>query len=115
MKSSFIGRWRIVEMEQWDQDFIDLVAPGHLTLSSGGRGRLCFGAVDATLDWRGDAEGKRVDFSFEGFDEGDEISGRGRAHLDGTTLTGRIFFHLGDESGFMARKSRARKMLRRSP
>lgn len=115
VKSSFIGRWRITEMEQWDQAFIDLVAPGHLTPSPGGRGLLCFGAVEATLDWRADADGKRMDFSFEGFDEGDEISGRGWAHLDGMTLTGRIFFHVGDESRFVARKSPVGKMLRRSP
>ncbi len=106
MKSTFIGRWRIVQMEQWDQDFVDLVAPGHLTLSAGGRGELCFGAIDANLDWRVDAAANRVDFSFEGFDEGDEISGRGWAELNGATLTGRIFFHLGDESGFVARISK---------
>jgi hypothetical protein len=75
VKSSFAGRWRIVGMEGWDQDFVDLVSPGHITFNSGGRGELHFGAVDATLEWRADATGDRVDFTFEGFDEGDEISG----------------------------------------
>jgi len=91
-------------MEQWDQDFVDLVAPGHITFATGGRGQFCFGAVDATLDWRPDPTGKRVDFSFEGFDEGDEVSGRGWAELSSGKLAGRIIFHLGDESGFVAKK-----------
>lgn len=92
-------------MEQWDQDFVDLVAPGHITFASGGGGQLCFGAVEANLDWRPDPTGKRVDFSFEGFDEGDEVSGRGWAESSGGRLTGRIVFHLGDDSGFVAEKS----------
>ena len=44
-----------------------------------------------------------VEFSWEGNDECDPASGRGRAVLknDGS-LRGRIFFHLGDDSGFTA-------------
>jgi hypothetical protein len=105
MKPSFAGRWRIVEMEQWDQDFVDLVSPGHITFARGGRGELHFGAVDATLDWRADDTGSRADFSFEGFDEGDEVSGSGWAELNGGELKGWFAFHLGDESGFVARKA----------
>lgn len=104
MKSSFVGRWRIVEMEQWDQEFVDLVSQGHITFTRNRRGEFHFGAVDVSLDWRVDATGKRMDFSFEGFDEGDEVSGRGWAELKDTKLTGRIAFHLGDESGFVAEK-----------
>lgn len=105
MKSSFVGRWRIVEMEQWDQDFVDLVSPGYITFTRSGRGELHFGAVDVSLDSRVDATGNRVGFSFEGFDEGDEVSGSGWAELNDQKLTGRIAFHLGDTSGFMAQKA----------
>jgi hypothetical protein len=44
-----------------------------------------------------------VEFSWEGNDECDPASGRGWAVLekDGS-LRGRIFFHLGDDSGFAA-------------
>ena len=93
-------------MEQWDQEFVDLESPGHITFTTDGRGELHFGAVDVTLDWRVDATENRVDFSFEGFDEGDEVSGRGWAELSSEKLTGRITFHLGDESGFVAQKVR---------
>jgi hypothetical protein len=105
VKSSFVGRWRIVEMEQWDQEFVDLVSPGHITFTRDGRGELHFGAVEVTLDWRVGAAGNRVDFAFEGFDEGDEVSGSGWAELYGEKLTGRLAFHLGDESGFVAEKA----------
>jgi hypothetical protein len=42
MKSPFDGRWRIVEMEQWDRDFLDLESPAHITFESGGQGELHF-------------------------------------------------------------------------
>lgn len=93
-------------MEQWDQDFVDLVSPGHITLAKGGTGQLHFGAVDAELDWRAGSEPDRVEFTFDGFDEGDEVSGRGWAKLGGNSLSGRIVFHLGDASGFEARRAR---------
>jgi hypothetical protein len=105
VKALFAGRWRIVEMEQWDQEFVDLVSPGHIVFTRNGRGELHFGAADVTLDWQVDATGNRVDFAFEGFDEGDEVSGKGWAELNGRKLTGRIAFHSGDESGFVARKA----------
>ncbi len=105
MKASFVGRWRIVGMEQWDQDFVDMVSPGQITFARGGRGEFHFGAVDATLDWRVDDTGNRLEFSFEGFDEGDEVSGRGWAQVDGGALKGWFAFHQGDESGFTARKA----------
>ena len=28
---AFVGRWRIVEMDVWDSDFLDLVEEAHLT------------------------------------------------------------------------------------
>ena len=92
-------------MEQWDQEFVDLVSLGHITFTCVGRGELYFGAVDVSLDCRVDATGNRVEFSFEGFDEGDEVSGNGWAELSGGKLTGRIAFDLGDESGFVAEKA----------
>ena len=105
MKAPFAGRWRIVEMEQWAQEFVDLVSPGHITFNGDGCGELHFVAVDVNLDWRVGATANWVDFAFEGFDDGDEVSGSGWAELTGTKLTGRIAFHLGDESGFVAQKA----------
>jgi hypothetical protein len=64
-------------------------------------------AIEADLDYRGiQREGlPAIEFSFEGSDEGDRISGRGWAILEGEQLRGRIFMHHGDDSGFAACRS----------
>ena len=107
IRNPYLGRWRILEMEQWDKDFIDLVEEGHITFSKKDGGELLFGAVECDLDCRIEKVGDRdrITFSFVGNDEGDEVSGRGWAVLDGDRLRGRIYFHHGDESGFFAERS----------
>lgn len=93
-------------MEQWDKDFIDLVTPGHLTVKNDGTGLLVFGAVEVELDYRSESiHGvERLEFSFLGSDEGDEVFGRGWADVSGRNMQGRIFFHMGDDSSFTAVK-----------
>jgi hypothetical protein len=53
-----VGKWRIIEMKQWDSDYIDEEEAGHITFEKGGSGGFHFGCVDASLDWRYDASGK---------------------------------------------------------
>lgn len=104
--NEYLGRWRILEMEQWDKDFIDLTGEGHVTFEKKNRGELHFGAVHCDLDCRIEKVGEyeRIEFSFIGVDEGDEVFGRGWAVLDGVRLRGRIHFQDGEESGFRCRK-----------
>jgi len=104
--SAFVGRWRIVEMEQWDQDYVDEEESGHITFEKKGEGHFHFGYVHAQLDWRYDPAIDRVEYSFQGSCEGDEMDGRGWAKIEGKQMVGQIAFHLGDESGFKAKKSR---------
>jgi hypothetical protein len=107
MANDLIGRWRIEEMELWDRAAIDLVVPGFIDIGSDGIGQLSLIAVVGGIDCRftrvDDADA--VEFSWEGDDEGRPVSGRGSATLsaDGQ-LRGRIFFHLGDDSWFTARR-----------
>ena len=100
----FLGRWRIVEMEQWDRDFIDLEGPGFITFSKGGNGEFHFGAVHGQLDCRVEnfADGQHIEFSWEGNDEMDPVIGRGWAVLKNGELHGRLYFHHGDDSSFRA-------------
>jgi hypothetical protein len=98
----FVGRWRIVWMEMWDQDFVDMEVPGHFPFESEGRGNFQFGLVQGDMDCR--VGGGRVEFSWSGNDEMDEASGRGHARIEQGELVGRIFFHQGDDSGFRAIK-----------
>lgn len=102
----FLGRWRITEMELWTAEDLDLLGPAHLTLERDGLGAMGFIAIEAGLDYRVIQRDGRpaVEFSFEGSDEGDRISGRGWAVLEGDELRGRIFIHQGDDSSFAARR-----------
>jgi hypothetical protein len=44
-----------------------------------------------------------VEFSWDGVDEGDQVSGRGWATVvDDVTLPGHLFIHMGDDWGFRA-------------
>ena len=104
----FLGKWRLVEMEQWDEDFIDLVETGHILFKRSGGGQMVFGAVHLTLDWV-PGEDDRAEFTFEGFDEMDEVSGRGWAAVESGILGGAIYFRLGDDSTFLAEKWPTRK------
>ena len=50
----FAGRWHIVEMDQWDEDFLDLIEEAHLTFEGAASGVIAFGAVKGFLDVRYD-------------------------------------------------------------
>jgi len=101
--SIFNGTWRITWMSAWDQDYMDLEGLGHITFSSGRSGSLRFGAMQAQMDCRaGPQTTQRIEFTWHGFDEGDEISGRGHADIVNDELRGHLYFHLGDDSAFRA-------------
>jgi hypothetical protein len=112
----FLGDWRIIETELWDIEDLDLVTAATISLNSNHEGRLAFIAVEAQLDYRVVLRGglPAIEFSFQGFDEGDEVMGRGWAVLESERLSGRLFFHQGDDSAFIAeRKDKVRS--RRTP
>ena len=91
--------YRIVEMAQWDEDFVDLVTKAYLKINADGSGRFQFGAVEGSMDCRSTVrDGKpAIDFSWEGFDDDNPVGGRGWAELDGDTLRGHLYFHIGDD------------------
>lgn len=65
-------------MSGWDRDAIDLVEPGFIEFAG-------------------------FEFTWEGVDEGDQVSGRGWAALvDDARIEGHLFFHMGDDSSFRA-------------
>lgn len=100
------GRWRIVETDLWDQEHLDVVAPASIEFKPDRTGRFGFIAVSGWMDWRNEpADVSRVEFSWEGTDEGDQVSGRGWARVrDDGCLHGHIYFHLGDDTGFRAER-----------
>jgi hypothetical protein len=105
--TSIMGRWRITQMDNWDQEAVDLVQPGFIEFDDNGLGGLGFIVVTGELDCRdADRDGRPgVEFSWQGSDEGDDVSGRGWAALNPAgTLEGHIYFHLGDDSAFRAER-----------
>lgn len=34
-----VGDWRITKISKWDKEYVDMVAPGHLTIEASGAGR----------------------------------------------------------------------------
>lgn len=92
-----IGRWRIVEADIWERDYLDLVEPAMIAIGSDGHGEIAFGALQAGLDL---AYGRSdVAFTFIGADEMDEVRGSGSAELleDGT-LEIELDFDHGDDA-----------------
>jgi len=95
-----------MELDGFDDDYLCLVAEPVIEFTSTGSGRFQFGALEATMDIRETERKSRpsIEFTWEGFDEGDEISGRGWAVLDGSNLRGHLSFHLGDDYAFKAKR-----------
>nr|WP_225957876.1 hypothetical protein [Amycolatopsis lexingtonensis] len=100
-----VGRWRLVVVSGWDREAVDLDGPGFIEFAADGTGQIRFVAVTGWLDCRAIERGGSpgVEFTWEGADEGDQVSGRGWAVLIDDTIEGHLFFHLGDDSSFRAK------------
>ncbi|MBB5152933.1 hypothetical protein [Saccharopolyspora phatthalungensis] len=85
---SLAGRRRIVEMDMWDRNAIDLEGPGFIEFAADGTGEFGLVAVHGWMDCRPTERNgwPYVEFSWDGDDEGDQVCGRGWATLaeDGT-------------------------------
>ena len=99
--SKLIGRWRIVEADLWDRDYLDLVEPAYVEFGTGGRGEFAFGVVNATMELK--YRRGIVCFRWSGFDEGDEVSGSGSIELqDDGTIEIDLSFDDGDDATLKA-------------
>lgn len=96
------GKWRIVEMPDYEADYPDMMDPAYILFEANGSGEFAFGCVTGHI-W-GAGRTSAVEFSWDGNDEMDEACGDGWAELrpDGS-LTGEIRFHTGDEASFIAK------------
>ena len=100
----FSGTWHITRSEDLEEDHLHLLAPAVIEFKKGHLGTLRFGALDAQLDWR--ADGPVIEFVFQGFEEGDEVCGRGKARIgDDDVVRGRLLYFLGDEFRFEAERA----------
>jgi hypothetical protein len=98
-----VGKWRITKADLWDQDYLDLVKPAYIAFEDNGQGEFAFGCVNGGLDC--EYSRRIIFFTWQGFDEMDEVSGDGSAELeDDGSLDIEINFHHGDEANLKARK-----------
>jgi hypothetical protein len=99
----FAGRWHITEMDMWDEDFFNMDGQSYIQIDDDGGGNFEFGAIQSEID--GKVSGRRFEFSWQGFDEGDQISGWGWVTLKGTdAVVGEILIFQGDNSTFLAKR-----------
>ena len=113
--SPFTGRWQIASMDEWDVDYMEEEGPAFIEYGADQMGEFQFGLTSDNIDYRITERGGQptIEWTWEGMDEMDPCTGRGWAVLEGDELHGMIFFHQGDESGFVARRAKAQKRPRR--
>lgn len=107
-----LGKFRITHMDEWDRDSVDAEVPGYICFDRHGQGEFEFGYVCGQMDCeQTERSGKpAVEWTFEGNDESDQITGRGWAVLqDDGSLKGKLFVHNGGSSMFTAESMMAKK------
>jgi len=104
---NFSGNWHIYEMGNWDEDYFNMEVQAYIEIDEKGAGDFQFGLVTGQIDGEvvKDKSGEKLEFTWEGGDENDEASGSGWLRLqDKNTLEGKIKFHGGDSSSFLAKR-----------
>lgn len=106
--TDFVGIWHICEMDGWDAGYFNMEVQAYIEIEPNGLGTFQFGLVSGQLDGKVVPYGrsKRFEFTWDGSDEMDAANGSGWVQLkDADELEGEFRFHLGDDSGFCARKA----------
>lgn len=101
-QKDFKGTWEITETEMWEKVDLDITETAYIHFNDDS-GKFHFICVDGQMDIEYCEH--RVEFSWCGNDEGDMVNGRGWVILEGAILRGKIYFHMGDNSTFTAKKS----------
>ncbi|MFV2069361.1 MAG: hypothetical protein ACC645_20550 [Pirellulales bacterium] len=114
-KSPIEGRWNIVSMTEWNEEFLHEEAQAFIEFGPKGTGEFHFSYVQGQMDYRAtEKDGKpAAEFTWDGFDEMDPESGYGWAAFEGDSLTGVLAFDDGDESGFTAERGEPKSARKR--
>lgn len=101
---SLKGKWRIAEMPDFEAGYPDMVEPAYILFEDDGSGEFAFGCVTGQI-WSAAADAAATEFSWDGNDEMDAVSGDGSAELQPNgSLQGEIRRHNGDDYSFIARR-----------
>jgi len=110
-KSPLLGRWHIVSMADYGDEYLDEEVEAFIEINDQGWGSFHFGNVQGQMDCRvttRDGE-PAVEWSWDGNAEMDAAQGRGWAAVKGEELHGMIFLHGGDDFEFVARRVKGRR------
>ena len=84
-KSPFLGRWDIVVMSGWDEDYFNEEVQAFIEFKAKQGGEFQFGYVQGEMDCRLTTRGEEpaVEWTWDGYDSGggDQMTGRGWAVL----------------------------------
>jgi len=100
-KKDFQGKWEIIETEMWEKEDLDMTETAFISFD-GDSGNFHFLCVDGFMDVEYTKSG--VEFSWLGNDEMDSVCGRGLAVIYKGKIEGKIYFHNGDNSSFVAKR-----------
>ncbi len=106
--NSISGNFKITHMNEFDQDFVDAEVPGFICFDPHGQGEFQFGYVHGEMTVVStERTGKpAAEWTWEGNDEVDPVSGRGWAVLQANGRPeGEIIFLDGDASCFIAERN----------
>jgi hypothetical protein len=101
---SVIGSWSIRSSPDFDESYLHMERPAYVTFQSDGdriAGNFQVGLQTGFIDGRQRSDGS-VQFTFEGTDEMDEVSGAGTATIEGERLILTLMYHQGDDYTFEA-------------
>lgn len=104
----FAGRWLITEMSGFDEDYLNMEVQAYVEVDESGSGDFQFGLVSGQIDGEivKNKSGEKIEFTWDGNDEMDDAAGSGWLKLkDKNTLEGKIKFHQGDSSLFLASRA----------
>ena len=102
-----VGVWHITEMEMWDEDYFNMERQAYIQIGQDGLGEFQFGLVSGQIDGEviETEEGERFEFTWDGSDELDPVSGSGWLRSVGEKVgEGHIKIHMGDASLFKVKK-----------
>lgn len=106
---TFVGNWHIYEIEKWNEGSDNIGIQPYIEIDSNNQGEFQFGSVTGGLDGQVvfDAERKqRWEFTWEGSNELDPISGSGWVRIKGPDiLEGELRIHQGSRSKFLAKRA----------
>lgn len=101
----FIGKWRITEMENFDQDMVEMGGPAIFHIHEERKGYLEFLGMKVDVDLEISVRDEQPFAEFTWWEPHRlPHCGRGWIKVEGNSLIGKIYFHGGDRSEFKSEK-----------